>query len=130
MPVDPAPQPAVAVLARPAARWTPRPKGCHRESDRTLAETDPRWKLSPTKIMVAVLLLIGIVVPLLVSTYDQIDPRLFGLPVLLLVPAAWVFIAAGICGLSYCCCKRERESLRRSSRQPQHAWTRPGVMAS
>ena len=30
--------------------------------------------------MVAVLLLIGIVVPLLVSTYDQIEPRLFGFP--------------------------------------------------
>ena len=31
---------------------------------------DPRWRPTPTKIVVAVILLVGIVVPLLVSTYD------------------------------------------------------------
>ena len=42
--------------------------------------TDPRWKLSPTKIVVALLLLVGIVVPLLVPTYARVEPRLFGFP--------------------------------------------------
>jgi hypothetical protein len=88
-------------------------------------KTDPRWKPSPTKIVVAVLLLVGIVVPLLVSTYDQIDPRLFGFPFFYWYQLLWVFIAAGICGLSYWLLKRERESYRRTSHQPQHGVNTP-----
>ena len=42
--------------------------------------SDPRWRLTPTKIAVAVILLVGIIAPLLVSTYDQVNPRLFGFP--------------------------------------------------
>ena len=70
-------------------------------SNRTPRTPIPRWQLTPTKIIVAGLLLIGIIVPLLVSTYDQIEPRLFGFPFFYWYQLAWVFIAAGICWLSF-----------------------------
>ena len=75
--------------------------------------TDPRWRLSPTKIVVAVLLLIGIVVPLLVGTYARVEPRFLGFPFFYWYQLLWVFIAAGICGLSYVLLKRERDSYQR-----------------
>ncbi len=75
---------------------------------------DPRWRLTPTKIIVAVILLIAIVVPLLVPTYDQAEPRLFGFPFFYWYQLAWVFIAAGLCGLSYWLLKRERAAYLRA----------------
>lgn len=93
------------------------------ESDRP--KTDPRWKLSPTKIVVAILLLIGIVVPLLVSTYDQIEPRLFGFPFFYWYQLMWVFIAAAICGISYGLLQRERRAYQRSSHTPQNGLNVP-----
>ncbi len=74
--------------------------------------TDPRWRLTPTKIVVAVILAIGIVVPLLVSTYDQKEPRLFGFPFFYWYQLVWVFICAGLCGLSFWLLKRERNAYR------------------
>jgi len=76
-------------------------------------DADPRWKLTATKVVVAGLLLVGIVVPLLVSTYDQIEPRLFGFPFFYWYQLLWVFLAAGICGLSYFLLKRESDAYRR-----------------
>ena len=78
------------------------------------ADLDPRWRPTPTKIVVAVLLLVGIVAPLLVSTYDSIEPRLFGFPFFYWYQLVWVFLAAGICCLSYLLLKRERDTYRRS----------------
>ena len=75
--------------------------------------TDPRWRLSPTKIIVGVILLVAIVVPLLVGTYASIEPRLFGFPFFYWYQLLWVFIAAGLCGLSYLLLKRERLSYER-----------------
>jgi hypothetical protein len=75
--------------------------------------TDPRWRLTPTKYVVAALLLIGIVVPLLVPTYDQAEPRLFGFPFFYWYQLLWVFLAAGLCGLSFWLLKREREAYER-----------------
>jgi len=72
--------------------------------------TDPRWRLTPTKYAVAGLLLVGIVVPLLVSTYDRAEPRLFGFPFFYWYQLAWVFLAAGLCALSFLLLKREREA--------------------
>jgi len=77
------------------------------------SDLDPRWRLTPTKAVVAVLLLIGIVVPLLVGTYDQINPRLFGFPFFYWYQLLWVFIAAGLCGLSFLLLKRERDAYDR-----------------
>ena len=74
---------------------------------------DPRWRLTPTKYVVAGLLLVGIVVPLLVSTYDQAEPRLFGFPFFYWYQLLWVFLAAGLCGLSFWLLKREREAYER-----------------
>jgi hypothetical protein len=74
---------------------------------------DPRWRLSPTKIAVAVILLIGIVAPLLVGTYDKAEPRLFGFPFFYWYQLLWVFLAAGLCGLSFLLLKREREAYER-----------------
>ena len=74
---------------------------------------DPRWRLTPTKIVVAVILLIAIVVPLLVSTYDQAEPKLWGFPFFYWYQLIWVFIAAGLCALCYLLLKRERDAYRR-----------------
>jgi hypothetical protein len=79
---------------------------------------DPRWRLTPTKYVVAGLLLIGIVLPLLVSTYDQVEPRLFGFPFFYWYQLIWVFLAAGLCGLSFLLLKREREAYERREAQP------------
>ncbi len=81
-------------------------------SNRTSGETDPRGRLTPTKIIVSVILLIAIVVPLLVSTYDRRDPELFGFPFFYWYQLLWVFICAGLCGLSFWLLKRERDAAR------------------
>ncbi|RYZ30451.1 MAG: DUF3311 domain-containing protein [Propionibacteriaceae bacterium] len=76
--------------------------------------TDPRWKLSPTKIVVGVILLVGIVVPLLVGTYAKVEPRLLGFPFFYWYQLLWVFLAAGLCFLSYVLLKREKDALARA----------------
>ncbi len=65
------------------------------------------------------ILLVGIVVPLLVGTYDQIEPRLFGFPFFYWYQLLWVFLAAGLCALCYLLLKRESDAYqrRRDSRQ-------------
>jgi Na+/melibiose symporter-like transporter len=78
-------------------------------SHRTPVETDPRWRLTPTKIVVSGILLVAIVVPLLVSTYDRRDPELFGFPFFYWYQLIWVFICAALCGLSFWLLKRERD---------------------
>ncbi|HEX8511148.1 MAG TPA: DUF3311 domain-containing protein, partial [Propionibacteriaceae bacterium] len=65
------------------------------------SDDDPRWRLTPTKIAVTVILLFATVVPLLVSTYDQVNPRLFGFPFFYWYQLAWVFLAAGFCSLAF-----------------------------
>jgi uncharacterized protein YacL len=74
---------------------------------------DPRWRVSPTKIVVGLILLVGIVVPLLVGTYARVEPRLFGFPFFYWYQLLWVFIAAGLCALSYVLLKRERDAFAR-----------------
>ena len=80
--------------------------------------TDPRWRLTPTKYIVAGLLLVGIIVPLLVPTYDQAEPRLLGFPFFYWYQLLWVFLAAGSCGLCFWLLKREREAYERSHPRP------------
>ena len=75
--------------------------------------SDPRWKLSPTKIVVAVILAVGVVVPLLVGTYAKVEPRLFGFPFFYWYQLLWVFLAAGLVGLSYLLLRRERQAYER-----------------
>ncbi len=81
--------------------------------------------MTPTKIIVGALLLVGIVVPLLVPTYDQINPRLFGFPFFYWYQLMWVFIAAAICGLAYVLLQRERAAYRRRHHQPKHQAGQP-----
>ena len=83
---------------------------------------DPRWRLSPTKIVVALILLVGIVAPLLVDTYARVEPRLFGFPFFYWYQLLWVFLAAGLCALAYVLLKRERDAFERdrdASRRPE-----------
>ena len=75
---------------------------------------DPRWRLSPTKVVVAVILLVGIVAPLLVGTYARVEPRLFGFPFFYAYQLLWVFFAAGLVGLSYALLRRERRAYERT----------------
>jgi hypothetical protein len=82
-------------------------------SDQPPTERDPRTRLTPTKIVVSVILLVAIVVPLLVPTYDQKEPTLFGFPFFYWYQLLWVFLCAGLCGLSFWLLKRERDALRR-----------------
>jgi hypothetical protein len=77
-------------------------------------DDDPRWRLTPTKIVVSLILLAAIVVPLLVSTYDQVNPRLFGFPFFYWYQLAWVFLAAGCCSVSFYLLKRERDAYDRN----------------
>lgn len=77
------------------------------------SEQDPRWRFTPTKGVVTVLLLIAIVVPLLVGTYARVEPRLFGFPFFYWYQLIWVFLAAGLCALSYLLLGRERAAYDR-----------------
>ena len=86
------------------------------ERPQSSPDLDPRWRLTPTKWVVTVILLAGIIVPLLVGTYDQSNPRLFGFPFFYWYQLVWVFLAAGLCGLSYVLLKRERDAYQRRSR--------------
>jgi Protein of unknown function (DUF3311) len=81
-------------------------------SNRAPGETDPLGRLTPTKIVVSVILLIAIIVPLLVPTYDQRNPELFGFPFFYWYQLVWVFICAALCGLSFWLLKRERDAAR------------------
>jgi Protein of unknown function (DUF3311) len=82
-------------------------------SDHPPAERDPRSRLTPTKIVVAGILLVAIIVPLLVPTYDQKEPRLFGFPFFYWYQLLWVFICAALVGLSFVLLKRERDAYHR-----------------
>ena len=82
-------------------------------SDQPHADRDPRSRLTPTKIAVSVILLVAIVVPLLVPTYDQKEPTLFGFPFFYWYQLLWVFLCAGLCALSFWLLKRERDAFRR-----------------
>lgn len=75
-------------------------------------EQDPRW-CTPTKGVVTVLLLVAIVVSLLVGTYARVEPRLFGFPFFYWYQLIWVFLAAGLCALSYLLLARERSAYDR-----------------
>ncbi len=77
------------------------------------AEQDPRWRFTPTKAVVAIILLAAIVVPLLVGSYARIEPRLFGFPFFYWYQLAWVFLAAGLCATSYVLLNRERAAYQR-----------------
>lgn len=82
------------------------------------SEGDPRWRLTPTKYVVAAILTVAIVVPLLVPTYDQVEPRLFGFPFFYWYQLAWVFLAAGACGLSFALLTRESNAYDREHPRP------------
>ncbi len=90
------------------------------DSDRR-PDHDPRWRLTPTKYGVAAILLFAIIVPLLVSTYDQIEPRLFGFPFFYWYQLAWVFLAAGCCSISYFLLKRESDAYARAHPQDERS---------
>lgn len=97
---------------QPLARQSPQLKGVTLTTP-DQSDLDPRWRLTPTKIVVAALLLVGIVVPLLVGTYDQINPRLFGFPFFYWYQLMWVFLAAALCATSFVLLKRESDAYRR-----------------
>jgi Protein of unknown function (DUF3311) len=82
-------------------------------SDQPPAERDPRTRLTPTKIVVSVILLAAIIVPLLVPTYDQKEPRLFGFPFFYWYQLLWVFLCAALVGLCFWLLQRERAAYRR-----------------
>ena len=86
---------------------------------------DPRWRLTPTKYVVAAILLIAIVVPLLVPTYAKVDPRLFGFPFFYWYQLAWVFLASALCGISFLLLKREHEAYRRRGPDRSERGDRP-----
>ncbi len=74
---------------------------------------DPRWRPTPTRIVVALILLVGIVVPLLVSTDAFDEPRHWGFPFYYWDQLVWVFIAAALCGVAFLLLKRERHRFER-----------------
>ena len=63
--------------------------------------------MTPTKIVVTIILLAAIVFPLLTWTYARDTPRLFGFPFFYWYQFIWVFLAAGACYLCYVLLRRE-----------------------
>ena len=63
--------------------------------------TDPRWRLSPTKVVVGLILLVGIVAPLLVGTYASVEPRLFGFPAFYWLQFSFIFVGVATTSLVY-----------------------------
>jgi hypothetical protein len=64
-------------------------------------------------------LAVAIVLPLLVSTYDQIEPRLLGFPFFYWYQLAWVFLAAGACAVSFALLTRESNAYDREHPRPR-----------
>ena len=89
---------------RPSAARPPEPR---------FGEQDPRWRFTPTKAVVTIILLVAIVVPLLVGSYARVQPRLFGFPFFYWYQLIWVFLAAGLCATSYLLLKREQAAYDR-----------------
>jgi hypothetical protein len=73
---------------------------------------DPRWRLTPTKIVATIILIVAIVVPLLTWTFARDAPRLFGFPFFYWYQFLWVFLAAGACYLAYVLLRRESDAYR------------------
>lgn len=73
---------------------------------------DPRWRVTPTKIVVTIILVAAIVIPLLTWTYSRDAPRLFGFPFFYWYQFTWVFLAAGACYLCYALLRRESRAYR------------------
>ncbi|GAA2106095.1 DUF3311 domain-containing protein [Microlunatus panaciterrae] len=99
-------------------------------ADDTRPDTDPRWKLTPTKYAVAAILLFATVVPLLVSTYDRVEPRLFGFPFFYWYQLIWVFIAALCCAAAFYLLQRERRAWERDHPRPGSSDTSTGERGS
>jgi hypothetical protein len=57
--------------------------------------------VKPAYWISGVLLAIGIVVPLLVSTYAKVEPRLWGFPFFYWYQLMWVFISAVLVSICY-----------------------------
>jgi hypothetical protein len=93
-------------------------EGMAGDSPTAASDEDPRWRLTPTKYLVAAILTAAIIVPLLVFSYDQIEPRLFGFPFFYWYQLAWVFLAAGCCAVSYALLQRERRAYERAHPRP------------
>ena len=66
-------------------------------------QTDPRWRLTPDQDRRCRHLADRHRGAAPGPTYDQKEPRLFGFPFFYWYQLVWVFICAGLCGLSFCC---------------------------
>jgi hypothetical protein len=75
--------------------------------------TAPR--VTPRRIAAGVLVAIGIVVPLLVTTYASDAPRLGGWPFFYWYQLLLVFVTAGLTGLAYLLMKRDDRERRRAA---------------
>lgn len=79
-------------------------------------DTTPR--VTPRRIAAGVLVAIGIVVPLLVTTYSMDAPRLGGFPFFYWYQLLLVFVTAGLTSIAYLLMKQDdRERRRRAPRQ-------------
>ena len=79
-------------------------------------DTAPR--VTPRRIAALVLVAIGIVVPLLVTTYAKDAPRLGGWPFFYWYQLLLVFVTAGLTGTAYLLMKQDdRERRSRAPRQ-------------
>jgi hypothetical protein len=65
-------------------------------------------------VVVGLLLLAPVVALLWVPSYTRVEPRLFGFPFFYWYQLAWVFLAAGLCALSFLLLKREHDAYARS----------------
>ena len=86
-------------------------------SNQTPVETDPRWRLTPTKIIVSHPAADRDHRPAAGVDLRPDRAAAFGFPFFYWYQLAWVFIAAGLCLLSFVLLQRERAAYRRT--QPE-----------
>ncbi|MBO0829974.1 MAG: DUF3311 domain-containing protein [Streptosporangiales bacterium] len=69
--------------------------------------------MTPRRIAALVLVVIGIVVPLLVTTYTRDEPRLFGFPFFYWYQLLLVFVTAALTASAYLLTTRDDRARRR-----------------
>ena len=73
----------------------------------------PAPKMTPRRIVALVLVAVGIVVPLLVTTYAMDGPRLGGWPFFYWYQLLLVFVTAGLTSIAYLLMKQDDRQRRR-----------------
>lgn len=79
--------------------------------------------VTPTRVLVAVLLALPFVATLWVSSYAHVGPRLGGFPFFYWYQILWIFLSAIFTYTAYVLVQREKRASAATTRGPRHAGT-------